>query len=173
MKKLILYLFLIQVIVYIMGVLIGYIWSEENTYIIDEDEILVCKRWVEINSYIVYRILPIIAQAESSNGMYLHGDKNHSLGKYQISLKVLADYNKTFQTNYTKNWLLVNENNKKVAIWHIRRIINALIKHNLCVCKAHICYLYNSGLSNINKPIPKTHKNLIYKKIFQEYYKNK
>jgi len=170
MKKLILYLFLIQVIVYIMGILIGYCFGDWTKLDVNKNNDLY---EVNLNKFIEEELLPLIAQAESSNGIYLYGDKNNSLGKYQISLKVLSDYNKTFQTNYTKNWLLIDENNEKVAIWHIRRIINALIKHNLCVCKAHICYLYNSGLSNINKPIPKTHKNLIYKKIFQEYYKNK
>ena len=125
---------------------------------------------------IISSVLPIISMAESTNRAWVVGSAGEA-GKYQISPILLSDYNNRLSKhrNPVKYEHLFNENvNEMICRWQINNIISALKKHNLCVCKAHICFGYNSGISNMIKyPIPKNHKNLIYQKIYKNYYKYK
>ena len=130
--------------------------------------------WCEEDT--ISEVLPIIAQAESSGNPNAVGSAGE-IGLYQISPILLSDYNNRLSRhrNSVKYEHLFNENvNEMICRWQINNIISALKKHNLPTDIAHICFGYNFGIGNMLKyPIPTWHKNLIYRKVFKEYYKNK
>ena len=125
---------------------------------------------------IIPEVLPIIAMAESTNRAWVVGSAGEA-GKYQISPILLSDYNNRLSKhrNPVKYEHLFNENvNEMICRWQLNNIISALKKHNLCVCKAHIIHCWNTGIKHaLNNSIPKSHKNLIYRKVYKEYWKNK
>ena len=123
---------------------------------------------------IISSVLPIIIQAESSGNPNVIGSAGE-IGLYQISPILLKDYNSHLKKNFVKSEYLFRPYvNEMIARWQLNNIINALKKHNLPIDKAHICFGYNSGIGNMIKyPVPRRHKNLIYKKVYTDYYKNK
>ena len=122
-------------------------------------------------------LVPVIIMAESSGNPNAVG-KGGEIGLMQISSVVLKEWNTPDnywegRMSYDKYDLYCANINVIIGIWYLERMKDRLEEHNL-LDKAHLIYAYNAGLSRaLNNPIPKSHKNLIYRKIYKEYWRGK
>jgi hypothetical protein len=118
----------------------------------------------------VSSLLRTISLAESSYGMRPYGDGGNSLGKYHICAAVVIDYNRANGTNYKHKDLLDAGIDSKIARWHISRIIRMLKKRNIH-SDAKVCQVWNEGFIAFKRQVPKKHKNLVYNKIYKDYWR--
>ena len=114
-------------------------------------------------------LLQITANAESNDGKFLYGDGGKSLGRYHICAAVVIDYNRANGTVYKHTDLLDNEVSEKIGCWHAWQIVYILERRGI-YSVARFCFVWNVGLSAIDKPLPTTHKNLIYRGIYEKYH---
>jgi len=122
---------------------------------------------------LIDRLLPLIAQAESSGNPSAMGDDGKSVGLYQIGPGLLHDFNILHRTDYHTADIFDPALNERIARWHLARLNSRLASRGLSENIPCLIYAYNFGWSRLaaaGYAVPASalnHKNLIYRALLR------
>lgn len=110
--------------------------------------------------------LQIISQIESSNQPHAVGDDGRSLGLYQLSAPVVAEYNLAHKTSFKHHSCALDALcSHDVAEWYINERIPQLLRHfKLPVTPTNQIVAYNAGIKAVKRGrIPSITRNYLRK----------
>jgi len=96
--------------------------------------------------------LEVVAMIESLNNPLAYNSRSGAVGKYQITLICLKDYNLAhIRGGYNHNEMFDEVKAEKVARWYFKRIEGYLKAFNVPVTLEHVLMSYNWGIGNVRK----------------------